>query len=229
MPRACSPDACHLANSTLLRMSPPAQSTTRLSQGSSPDGQGYAAMLFIWKTIPMLTTSKKPTTSNPDPNASANGRIHKVENGYKGDKEMKEIMLGARLPALQATRAPWANASNITSPDVSRHVRMTQNAHSECIAPAPAGQSPKTTEDASSRSKHVPPPMPPKTASEKALDVSLRVKTTQNTHAGWIEPAAASRVARMSTDVSSASKCVPPNGQPTSCPSSVPAASTTSD
>ena len=143
MPRACSPDACHLANSTLLRVSPRAQSTTKLSQGTSLDGQGYAAPLFIWKTIPALTTSKKPATLNLDTNASANRRVHKVENGYKGDKEVKEIMLGAQLPALQATRAPWANAFNITSPDVSRHVRMTQNAHSECIAPAPAGQSPK--------------------------------------------------------------------------------------
>src|ERR1700690_4005322 len=138
MLKACLPDASHLSNATLLRVLPPAQSTTMLSQGLSPDDQGYAATCLIRKPLPTLTTSKKPTTSNPDTNASANGRVHKVENGCKGDREMREIIL-----------------------DVSRHVRTTQNTHPECITPAPAGQSPKMMKDASSRSKCVPLSMPP--------------------------------------------------------------------
>src|ERR1700723_326092 len=204
MLKACLPDASHLSNATLLRVLPPAQSTTMLPQGFSPDLQGYAATRLIRKPLPTLTTSKKPTTSNPDMNASANGRVHKVENGCKGDRELREMMLGARLPALQAICDPWANTAYTTALDVSRRVITTQNTLSECIIPAPAGQSPKMTKDASPRAKRVPLPMPPKTASEEALDASLRVKTTQN------NPAAGNRVARTSIDVSSASKDVPP-------------------
>src|ERR1700690_4094280 len=224
MLKACLPDASHLSNATLLRVSPPAQSTTMLSQGSSPDDQGYAATRFIRKPLPTLTTSKKPTTSNPDTNASANGRVHKVENGCKGDRELREMMLGAWLPALQAICDPWANTAYTTALDVSRRVITTQNTQSECIIPAPAGQSPKMTKDASLRAKRIPLPMPPKTESEETLDASLRVKTTLNNPAGCIEPAAGNRVARTSTDVSSASKHVQQDGQLTSHPGSVPAA-----
>src|ERR1700690_549199 len=189
MLEACLPDASHLSNATLLRVSPPAQSTTMLSQGSSPDDQGYAATRFIRKPLPTLTTSKKPTTSNPDTNTSANARVHKVENGCKGDRELREMVLGAQLPALQAIYDPWANTPYTMSLDASRRVKMTQNTLSECIIPAPAGQSPNMTKDTSPRAKRVQWQMPPKTQSDETLDASRRVKMTLNNPEGCIEPA----------------------------------------